>query len=163
VSTYDPRDDYDDEPWRRRRAPEQKVRTPATIIEVFGAIQLGLSLLGFVAAVVVAVIDRGFAREIWTPDTIAVVAASLVGLGWNVVVRRGAAGMARFQRYRRALLSAALAIVPTPFVFCGAFSLPIGLWALAMLLRPDVRARFAVAARGNIAGSLPGPTDAHAP
>jgi hypothetical protein len=153
VRGHDPRDDYDDQPWKRRATPEQLLRTPATIIEVFGAIQLGLSLLGFViglGVIVWGVIDPAAvdAEDMTWYEALAVLAVGLVAITWNWVIVRGASRMRACRNYRLAMTSAVLSFLPLPLYYCLPISAPVAVWALVVLLRHDVRARFDAVACG---------------
>ena len=157
MTDHDERDDYDDEPWRVRPTPAQLVRTPATMIEVFGAIQLGLSILGLVFAVVVvawgavdpAAVD---AEDMTWYEASAVLAAGVLAVVWNWVVVRGAGCMRAGRNYRLSVTAAILSFLPVPLYYCLPISAPIAVWALVVLLRRDVRAHFAAAARPGAAG-----------
>lgn len=162
MSEHDEREDYDDEPWRGRPTPEQQVRTPATIIEVFGAVQLGFSILGFVVAVVVivwGVIDPPAvdAEDMTWYEALAVLAACLFAIAWNWVVVRGAGRMRACRNYRLAVTATVLSFVPLPIYYCGPICAPVAVWALVVLARRDVRARFEAVARGKM---MSGPTEA---
>ena len=159
MSGHDLRDDYDDEPWKGRATPEQLLRTPATIIEVFGAIQLGLSLLGFVVALVAIVwgmIDPAAVdaeNMTWYEALAVLVLALVLGLVpiiWNLTIIRGAGGMRACRNYRLAISAAGLSFLPLPPYYCLPISAPVAVWALVVLLRRDVRARFRAVARGTM-------------
>lgn len=158
MTEHDTRDDYDDAPGRPRGTLEDTVRTAAGLIEAVGLAQFLLSVLGCMAGagiIISELLTPPFRRTGDVHLAVRLLIISLVGLGWNTLVRRGGAAMGRFQSYRRAVLAAALAVLPVPVVFCGVVSLPVGIWALVVLFRPDVRARFETAARDTI--KSPGP------
>jgi hypothetical protein len=157
MTNHDERDDYDDEPWRGRRTPAQQIRTPATIMEVFGAIQLGLSVLGFIVAVVVigwGVIDPAAvdAEDMTGYEALAVLVASVLAVVWNWVIVRGAGRMRAGRNYRLAVTAAALSFLPLPLYYCLPISAPVAVWALVILLRRDVRDHFATIARPKASG-----------
>lgn len=171
MSEHDEREDYDDEPWRGRRAPESLVRWPATAIWALGLGQFALSavLLG-VAAYEFTIRAVGwnhrpgewkdlFRRE----DYLTILAGGLAGALSNAVILRGAAGLRRFRQYAWAVAATLLTVLAIPFFLLAVIQLPLGLWVLYLLLRRDVRARFVPVARGTMNSAPPGPTDANAP
>lgn len=157
---HDEREDYDDEPWRKRSDGDVPVQWIASSISTFGLLQLLCSaagLLGGTVSVFVLLLDPESAGPGESVRIILVFLIYLLGVGSNALVMRGARDMRRYRRYRLAVLAAALSILPVPLVFFGPCSVPLGISALVVLLRPDVRARFAAVARGTIneSGSPP--------
>ncbi|MCU0962176.1 MAG: serine/threonine protein kinase, partial [Pirellulaceae bacterium] len=74
-----------------------------------------------------------------------VLAFGLLPLMCSVIITAGAARMRRVRNYELAVAAAILAMVPLhPWVILG---LPLGIWALLVLHRPDVKALFAERAR----------------
>lgn len=68
---------------------------------------------------------------------------SLAGTVSGIVVLLGARAMTLFRRYYLCVVAAALAMRSFPVVYTGVLTIPLGAWALVILLRPRVRARFA--------------------
>ncbi|HJZ91787.1 MAG TPA: hypothetical protein VKE40_13005 [Gemmataceae bacterium] len=165
MSEHDPRDDYDDAPWKGRVAPEHLIRWPASAMWVFGLVQLILSLLGLVL-MTVGVVWRAqeepdkWASHFLDEDLRVILAAGVFGTIANTVILYGAAGMGRFRRYPWAVSASVLIVFSMPFVYFAVFTVPLGIWALLVLCRRDVRARFAATARGTITGSPPEVSDA---
>jgi hypothetical protein len=158
MSEHDPREDYDDEPWKGRLAPDHVVRWPASAMWVFGLVQLILSLLGLVM-IAVGVIWRAqdepdkWADHFLDEDFRVILAAGAFGTIANLVIMHGAAGMVRFRRYPWAVTASVLIVFSLPFVYFAMFTVPLGVWALIVLLRRDVRARFAANAREKASGA----------
>jgi hypothetical protein len=155
VTEHDERDDYDDEPWRRRATPEQRLRTPASVIAAFGAIQLGFSILGGIATAIVicwALFDPAAvdAEDMTWYEAVAVLAIVGLMVAWNWLIVRGAARMRNCLNYRLAVLAAVLSFFAAPFYYCIPIYAPVAVWALLILLRRDVRARFEAVARGTM-------------
>jgi hypothetical protein len=73
-----------------------------------------------------------------------VLSLSLAGAASGIVVLLGARAMPLFRRYHLCVLAAALAMLSFPVVYTGVLTIPVGAWALVILLRPRVRARFDV-------------------
>jgi len=163
VSDHDEREDYDDEPWRKRATPEELLRTPASIIAAFGAIQLGFSVVGCVAVVALMIWslfhDPGADTE---PEDgglyefLAVVSICILSVLWNWVIVRGAGRMRKCRDYRLCVAAAVLSIFSVPFYYCLPISAGVAVWALVILSRRDVRARFGAVARGTI---IPAPVE----
>jgi len=152
MTEHDPREDYDDQPWRGRATPEELLRTPASIIAAFGAIQLGFSILGWIASAVIIVWGIFDPAAVDADDMTwyeAVAVLAIVGLlvGWNWLIVRGASRMRHCRQYRLAVLATVLSFFSFPFYYCILISAPVSVWALVVLLRRDVRARFEAVAR----------------
>jgi len=163
VSEHDERDDYDDEPGRRRAFPQQLVSTPATIIEVCAAIQAAFSLLGCFAPMVFILwelVDPQVVDSMSWDEAALVTLIFGLCLTWNWVIIRGAGRMRRCRNYRLSLAAAAMSILPLPFLYLGAVSIPVAIWAVAILGRRDVRARFAAVARDTMSTAPPEAPDA---
>lgn len=67
----------------------------------------------------------------------------------SIIVMRGATNLEGFQKYTWVLIAASLTLVSMPIICLGVIQVPLGLWLLRLLLRPDVRARFEAVARGD--------------
>ena len=150
---HDERADYDDEPWRPRRPPEQLVRPVAIALQGCGWF-FGVLALGWVAMFIIFLIDpqTGPTDE---PTINLLIAAGFTGACtlWSVGLFRGARLMGGFQGYWAALLVAGLAVLPVAFPHAALITTPIGIWAVVVLLQPSVRARFAEVRRGRITKS----------
>jgi hypothetical protein len=155
VSGHDERDDYDDEPWRRRATPQQLVRYPAAIIEVLAAVQVAFALLGCLAPAIFIVwdlVDPGGPEAMSWDEAVLVTLGFGLCLAWNLVIIRGVGRLRRCRNYRSALTAAIMSTLPIPFLYLGAVSIPVGIWAVAILGRRDVRAHFRTAARESPGG-----------
>ena len=66
---------------------------------------------------------------------------SIIGLVMSAVILMGALKMKKLQSYNFAMTATIIAMVPciSPCCFVG---LPVGIWALVMLLKPEVKAAF---------------------
>jgi hypothetical protein len=167
VSEHDEREDYDDDPWRKRATPEELLRTPASIIAAFGAIQLGFSVVGCLA--LVALIIWSLFNDIGADtdpedgglyEFLAVISISILSVLWNWVIVRGAGRMRKCRNYRLSVAAAVLSIFSVPFYYCLPISAGVAVWTLVILSRRDVRARFAAVARGTISSAPPEAPDA---
>jgi len=150
VSDHDERDDYDDEPWRRRARPQQLVRFPAAIIEILAAVQVAFSLLGCLAPAVFIVwglVDPGGPEAMSWDEAVLVTSGFGFCLTWNWIIVHGVGRMRRCRDYRLALTAALMSLVPLPFLYLGAVSIPVGIWTVAILGRRDVRAHFRATSR----------------
>jgi hypothetical protein len=161
VSGHDERDDYDDEPWRRRPDPAALVHWPALLLCTFGIIQLGFAVVGCIwlpGALVWSWIDPEFFGDDG-PEWLGVLIGTLAVaacVGQNAVIVVGMRRLARFRSYRLVLWAVILSFLPLPIVYCGLVTLPLSVWALFAVLNRDVRARFAAVARGTI---IPDPAE----
>ena len=144
MSDHDPREDYDDEPWRGRAVKGRLINVPADLMWSCGWMQIAVSLYAVFSAVVTTVPalsgpPAGGVR--WLPSLLFLV-VGLVGLLVNGLVVRGAKAMRRGADYPRAVLAACLTVTSVPCIASFPYTVPIGIWALIVLNRPDVRAWF---------------------
>ena len=135
-----------------RSSPRERVALPAAALFVTGVLG-ALSALGFGAAALYAWIEDREARQVTldAPESEAEVLVDLfgggfllvgmgAGVGIGVAVVVGARRMRRLRNRPFAIASAALAMLPVS-VGC-LLGVPVGLWVLWILTRPDVRAGF---------------------
>ena len=73
----------------------------------------------------------------------------VIGIGLSVAVIIGAGSMRSVEGYGMAMAAAIFSAIPIPCGGCCCFSPPFGIWALVVLLEPDVKAAFAVAVSGD--------------
>src|SRR5262245_38056525 len=168
VSEHDPREDYDDEPWNRRRSPQDIVRWPASIRWVFGvlqfiATQLWMALLISTTIVVEFVDGDQTLGEFWNSvkdewGFWLYLGAWPVGTACAIIVMRAANDLKRFRRYTFVVAGAILTFLSVPCIFLGVVQVPLGVWLILLLLRRDVRARFEAVARAG--RGVPIPIDA---
>jgi hypothetical protein len=147
VTDHDPRADYDDEPGRPS-GPAETMSWAGQAISFFALLQLApsiLALVGTITIFVLAAANGGFPPTLPLADVALVFAVALLSVAWNALILRGAVGMPEFRGYRRAILSAVLVIPAVPVVGLAVLTLPLGVWVLIALSRPEVRARFAAA------------------
>jgi hypothetical protein len=144
-----PADDDFDEPLRRRRDVREdvtmKVRIPAIILIIMSALGIVAALGALVFFVIMLFVDPPQQRA---DDMIGVAFAfggSILLLVMKAVAVAGSVQMARMRAYPFAMTAAILQIVPcSP---CWILDTPFGLWALIVLMMPDVRAAFYVRRR----------------
>jgi hypothetical protein len=67
--------------------------------------------------------------------------SSLIGLAMSVVVFMGASKMKNLQSYGFAMAATVIAMIPC-IGPCCILGLPIGIWALVILLKPEVKGAF---------------------
>jgi len=165
VSDDDERDDYDDEPWRKRPDVAQWVHWPALFLGGFAVVQLLLSIAGCLwlpGAMVWKWIDPEFYDDDgpqW-PEVIIGTLVFFCCVALNAFVIIGVRRMAKFRSYRLVLWAVGLSFLPLPLVSCGMVSVPLSIWALVVLLNRDVRARFEAVARGTMIEAPPETPDA---
>jgi hypothetical protein len=159
VSEHDPRDDYDDEPWRDRASPKDLVRLPASIMWVFGLLQCIITQLYMgvgVATTAISLKDDGKSfRELWqTPKEreamLALLVIWVIATLCTVAVMRGANDLKKFRRYRGVWAGAILTLFSVPFFYLGVIQVPLGIWLIVLLCRRDVQSRFEAAARQEV-------------
>jgi hypothetical protein len=154
MSGHDPRDDYDDEPWKRRANPDTLVHWPAALMSAIALIQLGFSAICFVWLPVVLVwswFDPDYFDNdvVWYEMVLGTLAAAVcIVINW--LAFRGAVKLRTFKNYRFVVVSVILSALSLPFFYCGLLAFPVAIWAIVILLHPDVRARFETVARGKM-------------
>ena len=163
MNWHDEREDYDDEPQQHRVTTEQLVYRTAAAVWTFGLFQLGICLIGlFLPAMILLERSvqgpRPFKADVRTGLSVA--ALSLLGAALAGIVLYGSTRISEFRRYPWALVAAVLTTLSFPCVFLGMFTIPLGVWAMIVLLRTDVRARFAAVARGTMDPAPPEAPDA---
>jgi hypothetical protein len=115
------------------------LRVPAILLLCFG----GCTLL----AIALDLLDRMFGWRIFHFGV--TIGPRESGMCFNalstillIVMMVGAVHMLRLRSYGMAMTAAILAIVPLTAVCCCIFTLPAGVWALLLLLRPEVKSLF---------------------
>lgn len=127
---------------------EEQVRLPATLLLITGilgavvqAISLLFTLLGTTADLVRASLgptEEAFASAM--SGSIAIF-SSIIGLATAALLVYGALKMKDLQSYTLSMAASIVALVPCVSPCC-LLGLPIGIWSLVVLLKPDVKAAF---------------------
>jgi hypothetical protein len=125
-------------------SPADRVRRPATGMIVGAAINV---------AFLFVILGIFLAFYSGVEYAVGILAMSLGAIGTGVLIIVGAWQMMRLRSYRLAVAASALSFVAAagsllvmPLALGSLLGLPFGIWALVVLLRPDVRAAFASAA-----------------
>jgi hypothetical protein len=144
VSAHDPREDYDDEPWRGL-GPDRLVRRTANLMWSVGMLQLSTSAFCAFSLFVHAIDVWKNSGTVTNSDMrggIFLAAAAIVGSACSGVAIAGATAMHRRTRYPLAVAGAILTIFSIPCLIALPYGLAVGAWALIVLARGDVRAGF---------------------
>jgi hypothetical protein len=126
-------------------AGAEQVNGPATgliVVAILGALAQVASLIMNLAGASMLASSR-MPKEAWAnmfSGTIGV-ASSVIGLLMSVVVLLGALKMKKLENYGLAMAATIIAMVPC-FSPCCLLGLPIGIWALVILLKPEVKSAF---------------------
>ena len=143
---HDEHDDYDDEPWRKPTPPEQLARFPALALGWCAWLFVVAGLFGVALAAIFFLDMMGYTTERAARDAGGnlVLTAGFVGacVLWAVSLVRGARALRTLRGYKFALLAAGMAILPVACPYVAPITLPIGIWAVVVLLQWTVRARF---------------------
>src|SRR5262249_12105381 len=134
MSEHDPRDDYDDELWKGRLAPQDIVRWPASIMWVFGLLQLIIAQVWFAVLCYVFLMaafdERKTLQGVWN-DAIRQEEIWLTVLCWpvatacTILVMRAANDLKRFRRYPWVVAGAVLTVLSVPFIYLGVIQVPL--------------------------------------
>jgi hypothetical protein len=141
---HDPREDYDDEPKRWRFAANPDLLRVASALWWVGLIQLvtaqamGGFILLFLWSMGAAINDRGAIG----PEVAIAVMVWLVGTLSSAFVIWCAASARRGHRYILAMSASALTALSFPAIYLFPVISPIGVWALVVLFRHDIRSQF---------------------
>jgi hypothetical protein len=155
VSEHDEREDYDDEPWKRRADVAALVHWPALLLGTFATIQLAFSVVGCIwlpGALVWNWIDPEFFNNDgpqW-PEVVLGILACTVCASLNGLILVGARRLAKFQNFRLVLWAISVSFLSLPIIYCALVMVPISIWALVVVLNRDVRVRFEAVARGTM-------------
>jgi len=162
VSKHDPREDYDDVFDMGPLAPAHIVQWPASMMWVFGLLQLIITQMGmavFASSILFTIIDEHRTLgEVWnsTKEQEAILLALPawpIATVCTIVVMRAANDLKRFRRYPSVFAGAILTFLSLPFFYLGVVQVPLGIWLMVLLLRRDVQARFEAVARGKVSGA----------
>ena len=111
---------------------------PGIFLLVLAIMMLGLILLSIPVQIAQM-------REIDAPvgqvDAAVSMVTLMVWIIMTVAIIWGSIGMVRLRGYRNAMAAAVLAVIPVCSP-CFVLGIPFGIWALVVLLRADVRAKF---------------------
>jgi hypothetical protein len=155
MSGHDQREDYQDFAESDSLAPAECVRWPASAMWILGFLQLigtqvwislplGLLILGLLA--------DGSLAHAWQV-ILRVPFLWISFLSWpfatliSIVVMSGASCLAEFRRHTWVLIASSLTLLSMPILCLGAIQVPLGVWLICLILRPEVRARFEAVAR----------------
>ena len=125
---------------------DEQIRLPATLLLVTGilgglgaVVSLLANLLGAGAGMAGLVPNEQAIDSLMT-GTIGIISA-IVGLAVSGLIVFGALRMKELRTYPLALAATVVAMIPclSP---CCLLGLPVGIWALVVLLRPEVKAAF---------------------
>ena len=123
----------------------EMLRVPALCLKIAAA----LGAVSQVVWMVMLVMGIGFAGAEGGDEALGAmlggglyIASSVVALGIAVFLWIGATKMAALQSYNLSMAAAIVALVPclSP---CCVLTLPFGVWALVVLVKPEVKAAFA--------------------
>ncbi len=141
-----PRDEEDDEdydrPRRRRRGnraqAEAAAKGPGIAFLIVGILGLLIGLLYVIQAIMGRTIFAP--AQVQQTPPLALWVAAFVTLLWGAVVTLGGVKLMQLQSRGSVMVAAIFAMLP--YNPCCLFGLPIGIWALVVLARPDVKAAF---------------------
>ncbi len=122
----------------RRQDAERRVKFPAIFLLVGGVIGIVGALLCFVSGVIQILAD---------PDDnllgkIGAACCFLLTLAASIYVVTGAITMLRLKNHSAAITGAIIAVIPCIGPCSAIPTIPFGIWALVILMRPDVKAAF---------------------
>ncbi|MBL0211425.1 MAG: hypothetical protein IPQ13_11030 [Holophagaceae bacterium] len=141
------------EPDSNRAAAMERVKAPAIALMVVAGLSVGFSLLALLANLLGTGFNAANMGRYGGDQQMFQVMSGAVGIImailWvivDVVIFLGAMKMKALQSWGFAMASAILAIIPClgGHPCCCFLGLPVGIWALIVLLKPEVKAAFQV-------------------
>jgi hypothetical protein len=143
---YDEPDDDEVIEWA-----EDDVRTPALFVKIFGWIGIAIGVLGvFVFVLLLLLGGNNNRRKPAAPfndeELVLRVTQSAMTATLGVLTVIGGVKMGRLESRGWAITSAILAMIPC-INWCCLLGIPLGIWVLVVLNRPDVTDGFALVAR----------------
>jgi len=130
--------------------PKNAVQLPGIALTAVGILSLAVELLNVVMHLVAPTLG-GFGTETGVPmiDEMSRLYSGGLGIVWSsivialsCVVVAGGLRMLQLRNYGLCIVAAILAILPC-LLPCCCVGLPIGIWTLVVLMRPEVKAAFA--------------------
>jgi LSD1 subclass zinc finger protein len=138
----DDEDDYDDRPQSRRRRDDEAqsaALAPAIVLIVLGSIGIVVAFL-YLLVVAVSPGPNGPGPQNVAAFRLGQIAAVVLAFCWAGIVLSGAIQMKNKRSYGYAVTAAVVAMLPCNLACLG--GLPIGIWALVVLCRQDVKDEF---------------------
>jgi hypothetical protein len=125
------------------------VKNPALGLIVFGALGILAQLMGLLIRFGLFAMPGAFGRmpmagggAFGGVGLVIGIVIAVVGIAVNLFVIFGAMQMKRLKNYPLALAGAAAAIIPFFSSCCCFLGIGLGIWAIVVLLKPDVKAAF---------------------
>jgi len=151
----EPEEEYEERPRRRRRggrrraAAEAAVAGPAISLIVIGSLDIFLVILDMILSLAGFNFVPASARGPGGPggnfafqsNPVIVLPTHLLGIGLDILILMGGIKMKQLQNHGLAMAASILAILPCGNPCC-CIGLPIGIWALVVLNRPEVKDAF---------------------
>jgi hypothetical protein len=144
------------DPAATRAAALAAVKVPALMLVIFGIISLiaciAMSALSLAGNDIGQLMMKSMGINMPPPppeqaalqatiNRVSAIAQLVLGIPWNIFVIVGARRMMRLQGRNLAMTSAVLSIIPC-FSICCLITMPIGIWAVVTLGKPEVKSEF---------------------
>jgi len=130
---------------------EKKVQPPAIALIILGAIGIIVSILGFLVPSDAEALREAFAEASMDPAQVDQIvsmtqrftgASNFLGLAIAILVVVGGVRMMKLKNWGLAFAASIVAMIPC--WCCCVLGIPIGVWAIIVLLNQDVKAAFDV-------------------
>ncbi len=134
-----------DDTYSEEGAAKEAVKGPALGLVIFSIIGLLCSLLGLLmnfGVVGMGAMEDYGGTGVMAQGAVGVI-QSLVGLGISVFLYMAAKKMERLESFNWAMAGSILAMLPC-FSPCCVLGLPVGVWSLVVLNKPEVKGAFTV-------------------
>ena len=124
---------------------QQQVSGPATGLMITAGVSILFQIVGLLIGLGLLGANL-FGSGLGSGHGIAAIVAGggmvlrIIGIGISIFIFMGAMKMKNLQSYGMALASAILALIPC--FACCLLGIPIGIWAIVILVKPEVKAAF---------------------
>ena len=134
-----------DDTYSEKDAAKEAVKGPALSLVIFSIIGLLCGLLGLLmnfGVVGMGAMESYGGAGVMAQGALGVI-QSLIGLGISVFIYMAAKKMERLENFNWAMAGSILAMLPC-FSPCCVLGLPVGIWSLVVLNKPEVKGAFTV-------------------
>lgn len=130
---------------------QDRVKLPAIGLIITAALGIGLMLLGLFAEGMTQSLYKTLQipeeqlqrmQEMQQGGTVLNIAMTLVGIAGAAFVIYGAMQMMKLQSRTLAIVASILVMIPCFTSCCCLIGIPVGIWSLVVLMKPDVKAAF---------------------
>jgi hypothetical protein len=121
---------------------DNPLKLPAILLLATGALTLGAIALDFLSRITSRATGFTFTFGIHIGPPESSILFNGISIILTLVMMSGAVQMLRLRNFPFAVTAAVLAVIPCTASCCCIFTMPVGIWALVLLKKPDTRSMF---------------------